>query len=51
LEERQSQDFPENATVWETARKFVGHLMVNDLQDEDVPATEDVCAALRAIGV
>jgi hypothetical protein len=50
LEERQNQDFPDNATIWETARKFVGHMMTHDLRDEDVASTEDVCAPSRAMG-
>jgi hypothetical protein len=45
LEERQNQDFPDNSPVWQTARKFVGHLMAHDLRDHPVSSIEDVCAA------
>jgi len=50
LEERQNQDFPDNAPIWETARKFVGHLMVHDYRQEDVSPAEDACAASGAVG-
>jgi hypothetical protein len=45
LEERQNQDFPENAPIWDTARKFVSHLIVHDYRQEDVSPIEAACAS------
>lgn len=50
LEERQNQDFPDNAPVWETARNFIGHLMVHDLRPKDISPSEDACAAPGTVG-
>jgi hypothetical protein len=50
LEERQNQDFQDNASIWETARTFVGHLMAHDLRQDDVSPTEAACAAWRIVG-